>query len=74
LLRRTRAAAVTAALIIVGSLAPEHLVAQWIRHPTAGLPRLADGTVPNVPPNPHDATTSRRMICLDNEKSLQHMK
>ncbi len=43
---------------------------------------------PNVPPNPHDATTSRRMIkerlivdaelideiCLENERSLQHIK
>jgi len=41
---------------------------------------------PNLAPNPHDATTSRRMerliveaelideVCLENERSLQHMK
>jgi hypothetical protein len=32
---------------------------------------------PGVPPDPHGATTSRRMIdeiCLGNERSLQHMK
>jgi hypothetical protein len=69
------------------------LSAQWIRYPTAGTPRKADGTVnmtapapllpdgkpdlsgtwtsdevdprrPGVPPNPYDATTSRRMINL----------
>ncbi len=69
------------------------LAAQWVRYPTAGAPRKADGTVdmsaptprmadrkpdlsgtwtsdevdprrPGVPPNPHDATTSRRMINL----------
>jgi hypothetical protein len=69
------------------------LAAQWVRYPTAGVPRKADGTVnasapaprladgrpdlsgtwtsdeidprhPGVPPNAHDATTSRRMINL----------
>jgi hypothetical protein len=89
-----RPAVLAAGLIMLaGLLASERLVAQWIRHPTAGLPRTADGTVnmsaltprtadgkpdfsgiwtsdevdprrPNVPPNPHDATTSRRMINL----------
>jgi hypothetical protein len=84
----------TAGLVILGaSLASMDLSAQWVRYPTAGAPRKADGTVdmsaaaprladgkpdfsgtwtsdeidprrPNVPPNPHDATTSRRMINL----------
>ncbi len=79
-----------AALVIVGST---RLAAQWVRYPTAGAPRKADGSVdmsaatprtadgkpdfsgtwtsdevdprrPGVPPNPHDATTSRRMVNL----------
>src|SRR5215470_18037969 len=73
--------------------ASTYLGAQWVRYPTAGAPRKADGNVdmsaaaprmadskpdlsgtwtsdevdprrPGVPPNPHDATTSRRMINL----------
>lgn len=80
-------------VIIAVSLASHPLAGQWIRYPTAGAPRTADGSVdlsapaprgadgkpdfsgiwtsdevdprrPNVPPNPHDATTSRRMINL----------
>jgi hypothetical protein len=76
---------------LVALLASSPLVAQWIRYPSAGAPRKADGSVdmsaptprtadgkpdfsgiwtsdeidprrPNVPPNPRDATTSRRMI------------
>ena len=89
---RCVAAMFAAALAVVsGSLASTPLSAQWVRYPTAGVPRLADGTVnmsapaprmadgkpdlsgtwtsdevdprrPGVPPNPRDATTSRRMI------------
>jgi hypothetical protein len=78
-----------AALVVLGS----PLAAQWVKHPTPGVPRKADGKVdmsaatprmpdgkpdfsgtwtsdeidprhPEVPPNPNDATTSRRMINL----------
>jgi hypothetical protein len=78
-------------VILAAVLASSPVAAQWIRYPSAGAPRKADGTVdmsaptprtadgkpdlsgiwtsdevdprrPNVPPNPRDATTSRRMI------------
>ena len=78
-------------VLLAGVLTSSSLAAQWIRYPSAGAPRKADGTVdmsaatpraadgkpdlsgiwtsdevdprrPNVPPNPRDATTSRRMI------------
>jgi hypothetical protein len=85
---------VSAALFILGTLfASTHVAAQWVRYPTAGAPRKADGTAdmsapaprmangkpdlsgtwtsdevdprkPGVPPNPYDATTSRRMVNL----------
>jgi len=87
-LRRCEAL-VTVALVVLGT----PLAAQWVRYPTAGAPRKADGNVdmsataprladgkpdfsgiwtsdevdprrPGVPPNPHDATTSRRMVNL----------
>ena len=82
-------ALVTVALVVLGT----PLAAQWVRYPTAGAPRKADGSVdmsatgprladgkpdfsgiwtsdevdprrPGVLPNPHDATTSRRMVNL----------
>jgi hypothetical protein len=87
-LRRCEAL-VTVALVVLGT----PLAAQWVRYPTAGAPRKADGNVdmaaaaprladgkpdfsgiwtsdevdprrPGVPANPHDATTSRRMVNL----------
>ena len=87
-LRRCEAL-VAVALVVLGT----PLAAQWVRYPTAGAPRKADGNVdmsataprladgkpdfsgiwtsdevdprrPGVPPNPHDATTSRRMVNL----------
>src|SRR5262245_64539672 len=86
---KRRAALVIFCAIVVAT----PLAAQWVRYPSAGVPRKADGNVdmsapaprmadskpdlsgtwtsdevdprrPNVPPNPHDATTSRRMINL----------
>ena len=93
-LRSVSTVTLTAGLLVLGiSIASSDAGAQWIRYPTADLPRGADGKVnmsapaprtadgkpdfsgtwtsdevdprrPNVPPNPHDATTSRRMINL----------
>jgi hypothetical protein len=44
--RRRYEALVTAALVILGTpLASPDLVAQWVKYPTAGVPRKADGKV-----------------------------
>jgi hypothetical protein len=93
-LRRRFAALAIVAVVVLGTpFASTHLAAQWVKYPTAGVPRKADGNVdtsaaaprtadgkpdlsgvwtsdevdprrPGVPPNPHDATTSRRMLNL----------
>jgi len=94
-LRRCEAL-VTVALVVLGT----PLAAQWVRYPTAGAPRKADGNVdmsataprladgkpdfsgiwtsdevdprrPGVPPNPHDATTSRRMVNLGVQRPVE---
>jgi hypothetical protein len=88
-----RYAALIAAVPVFVLFFASSVAAQWVKFPTAGAPRKADGNVdmsapaphladgkpdlsgtwtsdeidprrPNVPPNPHDATTSRRMINL----------
>ena len=54
--RRYYEAFVTAAFVILGtSLASTHLAAQWLKYPTAGVPRKADGSVDMVAPTPRMA-------------------
>ena len=56
-MRLTRSSAVTmvplvvVALIILGT----HLEAQWMKYPTAGVPRKTDGTVNMTAPTPRMA-------------------
>jgi hypothetical protein len=45
-MRRRREALLAAAVVILGMpLASTHLAAQWLKYPTAGVPRKADGKV-----------------------------
>ncbi len=44
---------VTVAFVILGTaLAPTHLAAQWVKYPTPGVPRKADGKVDMSAPSP----------------------
>ena len=45
----------TALLMLVTLLASTHLAAQWLRYPTAGVPRKADGKVDMSAPTPRMA-------------------
>jgi hypothetical protein len=46
-------ALVTIAFVVLGvPLAPTHLAAQWVKYPTAGVPRKADGKVNMSAPSP----------------------
>ncbi len=52
-IRRRYEALVTFAFVILGTLvAPTHLAAQWLKYPTAGVPRKADGKVDMSAPSP----------------------
>ena len=53
LLRRRYHLSVTAAFVILGALfVSTSLAAQWIKYPTAGVPRKADGSVNMAAPTP----------------------
>src|SRR5438477_12678558 len=53
LLRRRYGLPVTAALVILGTLLlSTSLAAQWVKYPTAGVPRKADGSVNMAAPTP----------------------
>ena len=55
-IRRRCEALVTVALVILGTpLASTHLAAQWLKYPTAGVPRKADGKVDMSGPSPRMA-------------------
>src|SRR5271170_7450384 len=54
--RGRHAALVTAAFVILGTpLASIHLSAQWLKYPTAGVPRKTDGKVDMFGPTPRMA-------------------
>ena len=80
-MRTARAAAFGLALLCVS---PAELDAQWLRHPTAGVPKGADGKPDLTAPAPRSAdgkpdqaivldTELLEGICLENEKSVQRM-
>src|SRR6266478_10146156 len=55
-IRRRYEALVTFAFVILGTpLASTHLAAQWLKYPTAGVPRKADGKVDMSAPSPRMA-------------------
>ncbi|MBV9769371.1 MAG: hypothetical protein JOZ32_07360 [Bryobacterales bacterium] len=55
-MRRICKALLTAALVIIGTpLASTHLAGQWVKYPTAGVPRKANGTVDMSAPTPRMA-------------------
>ena len=55
-IRRYFEAFLTAAFVILGTpLASTHLAAQWLKYPSAAVPRKADGTVDMVAPTPRMA-------------------
>jgi hypothetical protein len=54
--RRGHEAFLTVALVILGTpLASTHLAAQWLKYPSAGVPRKADGKVNMSAPSPRMA-------------------
>jgi len=55
-IRRRYEALVTVAFVILGTpLASTHVAAQWLKYPTAGVPRKADGKVDMSAPSPRMA-------------------
>ena len=55
-IRRCYEALATAAFVLLGTpLASTHLAAQWLKYPTAGVPRKADGKVDMSAPSPRMA-------------------
>src|SRR5450755_4971993 len=55
-MRRRCEALVSVAFVILGTpLASPHLAAQWLKVPTAGVPRKADGKVDMSAPSPRMA-------------------
>ena len=55
-IRRRYEALITVAFVILGTpLASTHLAAQWLKYPTAGVPRKADGKVDMSAPSPRMA-------------------